>query len=56
VMPWPVYQSMTDHDLRAIYEYLKAIPHAEPCASITPMPAPVGNPPDPYCAVFAPGP
>jgi hypothetical protein len=56
VMPWPVYQSMTDHDLRAIYEYLNAIPHAEPCASVTPMPAPVGNPPDPYCAVFAPGP
>jgi len=30
VMPWPVYQSMTDRDLRAIYEYLSAIPHAEP--------------------------
>jgi hypothetical protein len=26
VMPWPVYQTMTDHDLRAIYEYLLAIP------------------------------
>lgn len=26
VMPWPVYQEMTNHDLRAIYEYLKAIP------------------------------
>jgi len=26
VMPWPVYQSMTDDDLRAIYEYLSAIP------------------------------
>ena len=26
VMPWPVYQTMTDHDLRAIYEYLSAIP------------------------------
>jgi hypothetical protein len=26
VMPWPVYQAMTDHDLRAIYEYLSAIP------------------------------
>ena len=24
-MPWPVYQSMTDHDIRAIYEYLKAV-------------------------------
>lgn len=30
VMPWPVYQEMTDRDLRAIYEYLSAIPHAEP--------------------------
>jgi hypothetical protein len=26
VMPWPTYQSMTDHELRAIYEYLSAIP------------------------------
>lgn len=26
VMPWPVYQSMTDHDLHAIYEYLSSIP------------------------------
>jgi hypothetical protein len=26
VMPWPVYQDMTDRDLRAIYEYLRAIP------------------------------
>jgi hypothetical protein len=56
VMPWPVYQSMTDHDLRAIYAYLKAIPPAEPCASVTLMPTPFGNPPDPFCAVFAPGP
>src|SRR5881392_1767804 len=30
VMPWPVYQSMNDHDLEAIYEYLRSIPHAEP--------------------------
>jgi hypothetical protein len=30
VMPWPVYQSLTDRDLRAIYEFLRAIPHAEP--------------------------
>lgn len=30
VMPWPVYRHMTDHDLRAAYEYLSAIPHAEP--------------------------
>jgi hypothetical protein len=30
VMPWPTYQSMTDNDIRAIYEYLRSIPHAEP--------------------------
>jgi hypothetical protein len=30
VMPWPTYQDMTDHDIRAIYEYLKAIPPAVP--------------------------
>jgi hypothetical protein len=29
VMPWPVYQDMTDHDLRAMYEYLSAIPCVE---------------------------
>ncbi|HEY8054039.1 MAG: hypothetical protein ACHQD6_06635 [Steroidobacterales bacterium] len=26
VMPWPTFQNMTDHELRAIYEYLSAIP------------------------------
>lgn len=26
VMPWPVFQDMTDRDLRAIYEYLRSIP------------------------------
>ena len=26
VMPWPAYQNLTDRDLRAIYEYLSAIP------------------------------
>ncbi len=26
VMPWPVYQDMIDRDLRAIYQYLRAIP------------------------------
>lgn len=30
VMPWPVYQDLTERDLRAIYEFLRAIPHAEP--------------------------
>jgi hypothetical protein len=26
VMRWPSFQNMTDHDLRAIYEYLSAVP------------------------------
>ena len=26
VMPWPVYQDLSDRDLRAIYEYLRSIP------------------------------
>ena len=26
VMPWPAYANMSDGDLRAIYEYLRAIP------------------------------
>ena len=30
VMPWPIFRNMTRRDLRAIYEYLSAIPHAEP--------------------------
>jgi hypothetical protein len=29
VMPWPVYGEMLDHDLRAIYEFLRAIPPIE---------------------------
>lgn len=30
VMTWPIFRHMSDRDLRAIYEYLSAIPHAEP--------------------------
>jgi len=30
VMPWPGYQDLSDHDIRAIYEYLRAIPPATP--------------------------
>lgn len=30
VMPWPVYQTMSDHDLRAVYDYLTAIPAIPP--------------------------
>ena len=26
VMPWPTFQHMTEHELRAVYEYLSAIP------------------------------
>jgi hypothetical protein len=42
VMPWPVYQSMTDSDLRAIYEYLSAIPCVEGDPGL-PNPRPIGT-------------
>jgi hypothetical protein len=29
VMPWPVFREMLDHDIRAVYEYLRAIPVRE---------------------------
>jgi hypothetical protein len=29
IMPWPAHQNMTDHDLRAIYEYLATVPCLE---------------------------
>lgn len=29
VMPWPAYQEMTNHDLRAIYEYRASIPWSQ---------------------------
>ena len=29
IMPWPVLRHMTEHDLRAIYEYLGAVPCVE---------------------------
>ena len=35
VMPWPVHQEMTDRDMRAVYEYLSAIP---PIAGFSPCP------------------
>jgi hypothetical protein len=34
VMPWPVYHSMTDRDLKAIYQYLTALPSANPCNTV----------------------
>jgi hypothetical protein len=33
VMPWPTYQSLSEHDIRAIYEYLKSIPPAKPAVT-----------------------
>jgi hypothetical protein len=39
IMPWPIYQDMTDHDIRAIYEYLSAIP----CVAGPPAPSPLHN-------------
>ncbi len=30
VMPWPIYGNMTDHDLRAVYDFLRSIPQAQP--------------------------
>jgi hypothetical protein len=33
-MSWPTYHSMTDTDLKAIYAYLSAIPHAEACNTV----------------------
>ena len=42
VMPWPVYQEMSDNDLRAIYEYLSAIPCIEGDPGL-PNPRPIGT-------------
>jgi hypothetical protein len=42
VMPWPNFQSMTDNDLRAIYEYLSAIPCIEGDPGL-PNPRPIGT-------------
>jgi hypothetical protein len=42
VMPWPAFQDMTDHDLRAIYEYLSAIPCLEGDPGL-PNPRPIGT-------------
>jgi len=30
VMPWPTYQNLSDHDIVAIYEYLRSVPPATP--------------------------
>jgi hypothetical protein len=39
VMPWPEYQEMSDHEIRAIYEYLKAVP----CIAGPPAPSLLHN-------------
>ena len=39
IMPWPGYRSLTDHDLRAIYEYLRAVP----CIAGPAAPSPLHN-------------
>ena len=39
IMPWPIYHNMTNHDLRAIYEYLSAVP----CIAGPPAPSPLHN-------------
>ena len=39
VMPWTADKDMTEHDLRAIYEYLSAIP----CVEGPPAPSPLHN-------------
>jgi hypothetical protein len=35
VMPWPVYRKMYENDLNAIYQYLSALPPAQPGGSCT---------------------
>lgn len=42
VMPWPNFQDMTEHDLRAMYEYLSAIPCIEGDPGL-PNPHPIGT-------------
>jgi hypothetical protein len=42
VMPWPTFRNMTDRDIRAIYEYLSAIPCLEGDPGL-PDPRPAGT-------------
>jgi hypothetical protein len=42
VMPWPTFRNMTDRDIRAIYEYLSAIPCLEGDPGL-PNPRPIGT-------------
>ncbi len=42
VMPWPTFQDMSDNDIKAIYEYLSAIPCLEGDPGL-PNPRPLGT-------------
>jgi cytochrome c553 len=39
IMPWPNFKSLSDRDVRAIYEYLRAVP----CVEGPPAPSPLHN-------------
>jgi hypothetical protein len=39
IMPWPAFQSMTEQDIRAIYEYLSTVP----CVEGPPVPSVLHN-------------
>ena len=41
VMPWPVFHNMTDHQIEAIYEYLKTIPCVEGPSVPSDLPPPL---------------
>ena len=38
VMPWPEFRHMSDDDLKAVYAFLAAVPHAEPSNTKCPPP------------------
>ena len=38
IMPWPVYSKLQDRDIRAVYEYLKAVPSIESQPTLTAEP------------------
>jgi len=40
VMPWPVYGKMSDRELAAIYEFLRAIPSIQPRPEFCTAPEP----------------
>jgi hypothetical protein len=44
IMPWPIQANMSDGDIRAIYEYLRAIPCVAHAPGAISVPASGGNP------------